>query len=157
MRDALEAAHGKLKIQSVFLKDWRAGISADYDVQSDSLDSYTKQGFRNILSLNVEELDNDESGSHTYKFIYGVGLRYVKESDEKADEKDINPILLISAEFEATYYSEAKLEDGEIDKFSEQNVGFNVWPFWRELVQTSSTRFGLPVTISIPFYQSEDV
>ena len=52
--------------------------------------------------------------------------------------------------FEAAYESLEQLNKEEVQLFGKSNVGFNVWPFWREYVQSSCMRMNIK-PISLPF------
>jgi hypothetical protein len=148
---------GKLSIQNVRLKEWIILLSDNFDVDDDSLGSYRKQGYRSCVGSKICELQVDGQTVYEHSFAYKVGLRFIDEADEELHEDDVDAMLVMEATFESIYHSAEKIEDKAISDFSAHNVGFNVWPFWRELVQTSSARLGLPENISVPFYQSEDV
>ena len=156
MTDAQKFVELPLKIQNVFLKECRVFLSEDFDVQDDSLDSFVKQGFRECMSIKGRELDVEGNNIYEYKFSYGVGSRFINESKPHED-KDIEPVMLIEAQFEAVYHSSKDLEPEAIEAFSRINVGYHVWPFWRELVQSSSSRVGLTTIIDVPFYHTEEV
>ena len=156
MSDVQKFVELPLKIQNVFLRECHVVLSEDFDIQGDSLDSFVKQGFRNCMSVKVRELDSEENNIYEYKFCYGVGSRFINES-EPHEDKDIEPVMLIEAQFEAVYHSNKELEPNDVTAFSEINVGYHVWPFWRELVQSSSSRVGLTAIIDVPFYHTEEV
>lgn len=102
---------------------------------------------------------SDQSPIHMYTYLYTVGLKIVSNdgdnprSDPKQDSVDGPAILEISAVFEAEYTSEEEVESSELEKFANKNVGYHVWPYWREFVQSSLARLELPADmINVPFY-----
>lgn len=156
----------KLSIQNVRLKKWSTYLSDYFDVDGSSLGSYTKQGYRFCLESKTCELDIEGKTVYEYSFLYCVGLRFIDaaadedeydDEDEDGNEDAVEPMIVMEAQFQSIYHSGQRIGDEDISEFSEHNVGFNVWPFWRELVQTSSARFGLSENISVPFYQSAEV
>lgn len=71
-----------------------------------------------------------------------------------SDEEKSCEVLEISASFLIAYkLDELKIFVDEDFKFFANNNGiYNAWPFWREYVQSASTRMGLP-TITIPVFR----
>jgi len=84
-------------------------------------------------------------------FQYEAGVRLV---DEKVDEKDG---AYVQAEILTVFTSEYQLKDADafdedaMSEFLNCNVRFHVWPFWREYLQSTCTRMGLPV-IPLPHH-----
>ena len=66
------------------------------------------------------------------------------------DKIEINPILEIKSEFIAQYESACELTQDEINQFSEKHVYFHVWPYWREVIQSSCARLGISPLIIPP-------
>ncbi|WP_387691029.1 hypothetical protein [Photorhabdus sp. RM71S] len=99
---------------------------------------------------------SEEDNRQCYIFEYSVGIRLLKvdpSSNEGAESEDVTDVTVgIEAVFDATYLSEAKLTSDELKAFSENNVAFNVWPYWREYVQSACNRMGIP-QINIPLYK----
>lgn len=64
------------------------------------------------------------------------------------------PDFVIEAEFALEYEiaSETEFADEEIDAFAEMNGTFNAWPYWRELVQSTSARLGVAPLV-VPVYR----
>lgn len=122
------------------------------------------QTFRNTSSLEVEELDlNDNSKEeklYKYKYIYNVGIRGI-QPNESNNSEDGSPddvhepkeFFEITAKYKVVYISKVEISDDCADEFAKYNVGHTVWPYWRELVQSSCVRMGINV-IEIPFYKA---
>lgn len=62
--------------------------------------------------------------------------------------------LRIEARFVITYVvrSDEGLTQTNFDAFAERNGVFNVWPYWREFVQSITARMGLP-PLTIPVFR----
>ncbi|HED3532410.1 TPA: hypothetical protein R4136_003258, partial [Klebsiella pneumoniae] len=75
-------------------------------------------------------------------------LRFVTPTQAEETET----VLTIEAIYEAIYRSKRELSKEELEEFAKQNVGFNVWPFWREFVQNSTSRMGIN-SVSVPFFK----
>lgn len=55
-------------------------------------------------------------------------------------------VVRINARFSLTYSlpSDTKVTEEQLTAFGETNGVYNVWPYWREFVQSTSIRMGLP-------------
>jgi hypothetical protein len=113
----------------------------------------------------VQKLSMVENGGPTTRlavFVFAVGVRLVdqnalrlaRERGEDISEGDVK--LEIKAEFGAHY---TIADDADLDAmgealgaFCQHNVGFHVWPYWREFVQSICSRMSLP-PIPIPMYK----
>lgn len=146
----------------------------------DNLDNSEKINYLDIESYNtttqliVDELHqkndkNDEGTMYLYKFFYDIGIRGVEytyshddresedeesEDEESEDEESVEVFFEIKARFKVIYTSNERLEEDCLDEFAKHNVGHNVWPYWREYVQSSCQRMGIKI-IDIPFYKVE--
>jgi preprotein translocase subunit SecB len=65
-------------------------------------------------------------------------------------------LLKIEATFVLKYTFEdgIKLESQDIENFARINPLYNAWPYWREFVQSITTRMGFP-TLTIPLLKIE--
>jgi hypothetical protein len=72
----------------------------------------------------------------------------------EGEERKPNEKILIEATF-ALIYSVTSfdgIEDRHIEAFGSINGIFNAWPYWREFVQNTSVRMGLPA-VTAPVYR----
>lgn len=95
------------------------------------------QGFNSHLAC----IPSDFDGLVLYTFRYGCGVRLVR-SDEVGDE-EASPFFEVMGEFEASYLAQHEYEQPILDAFGRAEVGMQVWPYWREFVQSSSNRMGI--------------
>jgi len=71
-----------------------------------------------------------------------------------ANTADGRAYITIESEFVASYTAES-LDDvskEHIDVFGEINGTYNLWPYWREFVQTATVRMDLPALV-LPVYR----
>ena len=88
-----------------------------------------------------------------YKFVYSVGIRLIfKQEEEIENQENYEPIVEIVCDFEAKYLSQKQLSEEELKAFSKSNVGYHVWPFWREYVQSTCARIGMSPPFDVPLY-----
>jgi hypothetical protein len=73
---------------------------------------------------------------------------------ERISESEGTLILSIEASFALHYsiQSSGDLEDESVKAFALTNGIFNAWPYWREYVQSTAARMGLP-PIVIPVFR----
>lgn len=97
--------------------------------------------------------------TRTVVFNFTAGTRLVDKDavleGGSADLEGNTVYIEITAELCAHYNIPADLdiEDHEaaFEEFGRRNAGYHVWPFWREYVQSTCSRMGIP-PIPIPFF-----
>ncbi|MBW3600398.1 MAG: hypothetical protein KY475_24430 [Planctomycetes bacterium] len=82
--------------------------------------------------------------------VYPYFHLLVKEKNSTPDDF----FLRIEARFVVTYTvrSEEGLTQTNFDAFAERNGIYNVWPYWREFVQSITARMGLP-PLTVPVFR----
>jgi len=113
--------------------------------------------------FNVVEVAHKES-KENFKvviFFFSAGVRLVNNASldtlrNQAVSEDEAVYVEITAEFSVQYVlkkdvTEEKLQDA-LKEFARYNVGYHVWPYWREYVQSTCGRIGIP-PIPIPMYR----
>lgn len=77
----------------------------------------------------------------------------------QAAEADEDYLAKIEATFEISYRIDnvARFGQQSLSAFARLNGLFNVWPYWRELVQSTVTRLGLPPFTVPPFQPQKAV
>ncbi len=128
------------------------------DVRPTILESFDfrMEGFRRVQGLNKSKVEStDGQKLFYYVYFYQLGIRAAPIDEEFEKEfPDVESMLDIEADFDCEYVSEIEMPDEAIEAFGMQNVGFNVWPFWREYIQSTLNRVGVPHgLITLPFYQ----
>jgi len=145
MTSALKTAQKYLKIKNVILK--HAFINIDEDIDPEDLASldHSSQNFRGVSLVKETNYGDEEHDWWDYGFNYSVGVRLIEDSDETT------PLVEIKATFSAIYTSDRRLKEEQIKAFLENNVGYHVWPYWREFVQSSCMRLDIEL-IEVPLY-----
>jgi hypothetical protein len=155
MVDHLDTAKNMLAIESVYLSQSNSQRDTDVNYGDLHTNEYHRQTFGGVNSIKETEVGNDSIQWWEYRFYYTVGVRLVLSYDDAEEapipEMEDQQLVTILATFEAKYRSDTKLSEDETNAFSEQNVGYHVWPYWRELVQSSCNKMDLP-PIKVPFY-----
>ena len=104
------------------------------------------------LPVSVECLVNEVSTSRTSDGKTITVQVAFAISGKQGGGAEAKPIFKIDARFLADYSlpAERVFEPKAIDAFGKTNGVFNIWPYWRELVQSITTRMGLPpLTLSV--------
>lgn len=145
MTTAFEEAKRELNIDSVFLR--RSHVFMDDEIDPKTLLDHEPQtqSFRVAEKVKEVELVSENSDRWEYHIFYSIGLRLVEKDNEE------NVLFEITAVFNAKYLANKKLDLEVIEAFSDENVGYHVWPYWREFVQSTCARLNIP-SLSIPFY-----
>lgn len=150
MNPSLKEAQKLLHIKNITLQSSYVKLGDDIDNDFLSEADISIQTFRGVPKVREASFESDEKNWWEYLFYYSVGVRLVEENTELEDN-EVTPFVEIKGTFCAKYESTEKLTQEHIDAFSEKNVGFNVWPYWRELVQSSCMRLGIE-PIEVPLY-----
>lgn len=160
MNAELEIAKKQLMIQSVNLRNSSVKIDDDIIAENLKVRNDGLQGYRTTSNIKEYELENtDDIHNWEYRFEYSLGLRFIDNHDEEDhdDESEINTLLEILAVFEAKYTSSEKVDEECIKEFAKQNVGYHIWPYWRELVQSYCCRLGIPpISVATYIVSNED-
>ncbi len=82
------------------------------------------------------------------------GFHFQAMHDGESDEE---PALSIDCTFILAYTASEleTLSEAEVRAFAEINGVFNAWPYWREFVQNTAARMGLP-RIVVPVFRFQD-
>ena len=148
--DALDSAQKCLAIHSVHLNHCYAHVRPDFDPASYNKDELVSQTFNALQSVDALEFEGENSSG--YRFVYLLGFRLAGK-EEDLDVKDYIPKFEIVGGFCAKYRSKRELSSDEIKAFSQDNVAYHVWPYWREYLQSTAARMGLKEIIDVPMYR----
>lgn len=156
--DILKDTQKKLNIIDVNLRGGNIFVNDSEDdlnvIQSNG-DTKT-QSFRITSQIKEAtfESSDEKSTYHEYRFTYTLGIRLIYKTDENVADKDeeYRPIAEIIAHFVARYRSIEQVNEEGLNEFAKENVGYHVWPFWREYVQTTCSRIGINPVFNVPFY-----
>ncbi len=158
----LQKAVESLSIQGVFLRSaeirCKKGFLAPFVENKLVLTPQhrgTTTGFHSISTPSV-----GADGSTTILiFHFSAGTRLVDSNVaaivSPADLDTESIYIEITAEFCAHYHLRQDADKAELqaafEEFGKHNVGYHVWPYWREYVQNTCCRMGIP-PIPVPFF-----
>ncbi|OUR83986.1 hypothetical protein A9Q82_01535 [Cycloclasticus sp. 46_120_T64] len=137
-------------IQSVVLKNLI--INFHDDIDGDAFNDEFLEHSQDLRYLKMtKQVELQENEKWLYRLYAVIGIRFLsQESPEESDEA-VEPMLEIKSEFVAQYESSCELTDEELNLFGQKHVYYHVWPYWREVLQSSCARIGISPIIIPPF------
>ncbi|WP_305457925.1 hypothetical protein [Photobacterium leiognathi] len=149
MSSLLQEVQKLLKIKTVYLQNSFIELAEDVDMNDLGDTSISVQSFKGVSKIREAGFEDDDQTWWEYHFHFAAGIRLVDDQIEQ--DEDVTPLVEIKGTFSAKYESPERLTQEQIEAFSEKNVGFNVWPYWREYVQSSCMRLNIE-PIEVPLY-----
>ena len=164
-KELINSAAQALNIQAVFLRETAVSLKKDFvpqfvEAELSLMPQYkagTTGEFNVITAAHEEKIISLKAV--VFHFSAGVRLvdeRLLKALEENPDTADEAAYVEITADFSAHYQmkdgaDETSLHDA-FGEFGRVNVGYHVWPYWREYVQSTCARIGIP-PIPVPMYR----
>lgn len=148
-KELLQKAAKVLIPVGVFLRNSKVYTHPGFHPHLEQKDLQVQYKARHLSEFKLMLDEDKENG--VVAFQYEAGVRLVDDSVDEKDDK------FIQIEIVATFTSEYQLteasafEEDAMSEFLNHNVRFHVWPFWREYLQSTGTRMGLPV-IPLPHH-----
>ncbi|SHO56821.1 hypothetical protein [Vibrio quintilis] len=94
----------------------------------------------------------NENSPYIYRFYMTLGIRSLSDEDAgHPDQNAVSPMLIIQADYVIQYLSERKLSEKDCLDFAEYEVYLHLWPYFREVVQSSCSRLGIEC-LTVPAY-----
>ena len=162
-RDLIDAAIKSLRIQDVYLRDCSIVQKDDYDPKNPpymqaELIFLHRPTDTFVVNVPIEGQEHPLSLLKTY---FETVFRVMPPRDaeemqgvdmESFDATAAKALVDVRAKFTAEYViSNGPLSQDAINEFCKYNVGYHVWPYWRELAQSIGNRLRLPPIIP-PLY-----
>lgn len=164
-RTLIDIAAKALGIDAVFLRASAIRCREDFQPQfiEDHLSLVPQYRAGPTGRFHIFSSSHEETGEtdKVAVFYFGVGVRLVDAQSLTAAETgealpDDAAYLEIECEFCAQYRITGTADDRELqpalEEFGRYNVGYHIWPYWREYLQGSCARMGIP-GIPLPMYQ----
>jgi hypothetical protein len=161
----IDAATQVLAVEAVFLRGSSIRCKEEFMPQfiEDGLSlvpQYRAGPTGQFHVITTKDEGTDETAK-TAMFYFAAGVRlidnsYEEASDPQGDLPEDAEYVEIEAEFCTQYNIRDGVEEEEIrpalEEFGRYNVGYHVWPYWREYVQSVCARMGIP-PIPVPMYR----
>lgn len=150
--NAIEAAKKSLNLRELLIKEFSVFVSDELSETPGETDA----GMALRSGYIGHKLLKKEGESQAVRFKYSCGIRLaqkdiIKVSPPNELEKE-DLLLEIVATYTVDYTMKQELSEDALEEFGRINVGYHVWPFWRELLQSTCNRIGI-TPISLPFYR----
>lgn len=144
----------RLLIRNVFVRNFEQSISDDLQPAIDQIDMTAmhkrEYGDGCVVTTFYDEERQEEF--YIYRFKYDCAIRLADSST--LDDDEIKVLAELQATFVADYQSSSEITKEEVSEFGELYVGYHVWPYWREFVQSNFQKSALPV-VPLPPYKVE--
>jgi len=157
-KELLKEATSVLNIQDVVLRDFKIHIKDNYDPVLPIDDGQFVVQFRHgVIKSTLTIDDEDETVPTIFRTIYECAFRFVPKDlgeDDYNDSEKLEEVscLEVVARFSAYYNMNEKVSEDALNEFSKFNVGYHVWPYWREHVSSLIGKMHLP-SFSVPLYK----
>ena len=135
----LQKAIDGLRIVDVYVREIFTNCHEDFDPKRSSLDDLileTKHLVKDSEQKSVIHIENPLFCVHLE-----MGARWVVDSSSR-ENKEVK--AFIEADFIAEYEIITSLNQESLDEFASINAGYDVWPYWRELLASQCDRMRLP-------------
>lgn len=141
----LLSAQNGLVIESVTLR--HSNITTDDCFTSFTAGQYEELGVQSKKDLLQVKLFNQSEDDSEYGLVcleYFMGTRLIL--DHLKDEEEAVVLFEVEALFSANYSINDSKRPSEkaIRVFAEENGLYHVWPYWREFIQSTCSRVGIP-------------
>ncbi|RME58747.1 hypothetical protein D6779_05805 [Candidatus Parcubacteria bacterium] len=146
-KELIQKAAKALAPVGIYLNSSEIRLHPDFHPRAEQKDLRVHYKARHLSGFKFISDENEAGG--LVIFFFEAGVRLV---DDKADEESDD---FVQAEITAIFSSEYMLRDKEafdeeaMAEFLAHNVRHHVWPYWREYVQSTCGRMGLPI-IPVP-------
>jgi hypothetical protein len=148
--ESLEEAINCLSILDVRLDNSTILVDDEFDPLFTGEETLTVQFKSGIKESVVRSTQANEKEEKYLRSKYQCGYRVLISSNDNAeppsgeDLKGWVQVAEVTADFIAYYGMNTDLDQSAIDEFSKHNVGYNVWPYWREYASSTAVRLRLP-------------
>ena len=150
-QELLSQAQKALSIEKVLLLNLNIKTNINYDPGLDVEPVGVQFRAGPMSERKIIDLETDNGKLRVSRFYFECGVRLVSnEHAESLTDDDIK--FEIVANFAADYVITAECDPECLAEFGRVNVGYHVWPYWRELVQSSCAKAGIS-NIPIPMYK----
>ncbi len=148
-KELIAKASENLRISEIFLREIRTSISPKMPWEAERLKAKGAEIQFLDVSASCErgETENTKGEKNTsYIFTHRFGIRLLDiNGDADVDDED-SEALKIEADYHAVYDvadSSVEFSDEELAAFGKYNVPYHLWPYWRELADSTARKMGI--------------
>jgi hypothetical protein len=152
--DLIQQAAKCLQVRGIFLRECALEQKPDYDPRlfQGELSVQFRVGAEESQLIEITDEISKEK-SKLFKAIIGTGLRLIDSSNVTEGNIETGIVATLSAKFSAEYL----VRDGSVisheaqQEFAQKNAVYHVWPYYREFVQSTLARSGIPL-VEVPMF-----
>lgn len=160
----LALAQRALTIKDVFVRECYARIDESYmpfEGIDDEIGVQTKiqATFHRVVSRELQQDELTEEGPserNIVEFKILAAARFVSaaasDDDAETSNGDDERFGEVVALFSAVYFMNEAVDEETLIEFGMRNATFHVWPYWRELLHSTTGRLRLPPTV-LPMFK----
>jgi len=146
-KELLQQAARVLTPIGVFLRTTTVRIHPAFQPRHGKSDLKVEYKARHISEYKLLLEEAEKTGVVSFQFEAGVRL-VDDEVDEAADDYvKVEMVAVFASEYQLS--EAATFDEDAMSEFLNHNVRHHVWPYWREYLQSTCARMGLPV-IPVP-------
>lgn len=148
-----------LAIRDVILAETSVSVKKEYDPIYSPFNEISVQFRSGVTGAEGKTYEDSDSGTQVklIVFTYECAFRLLPPAvlgDKSNSEEHMKAETLMEAiaTFRAYYTHENDISEDAVNEFMKYNVGYHVWPYWREYASSIAMRVRLP-SFSVPFYR----
>ncbi|CAK0768225.1 putative Preprotein translocase subunit SecB [Gammaproteobacteria bacterium] len=151
--ELLQEAIQSLVIQGISLRQTRLELADGFDPALPSIELLVQFRASAKRAQMMEYQIEGEPVQHHFKVEFECGLRLAATALIRDEDPSTGQVAEIQVLFQADYLIKpgSTPSKAALDTFASVNVGYHVWPYWREYLQSTCARAGLPL-IPLPMY-----
>lgn len=161
-KNLLAAAQSALRLEDVYLRSVSASLAADFMpafmgkvAQIHVQTRFSTEEHRVVRCVS----DDPEEVYSCIEYRLSFDARFLSEKlvDADLEQADVvaeKKLAEVSAMFAVLYRIVTEVDEDALQAFGIQNAPLHAWPYWRELLQTASSRLKLPSPI-LPMFKGK--
>jgi hypothetical protein len=159
-KELLDKAITSLAIKDVLVSGANLHLSKKYDPLFPTIEELAIQFRHGIDSFEEKTVTSQDANEdiRVVIFNYECAFRALppgldKEVLNNADLLSEEILIEAVATFSAYYLTTEEVDKDALNEFAQYNVGYHVWPYWREYASSIASRLRMP-SFTIPLYRT---
>lgn len=150
-KELIAQASSKLVLFQIAKRSSSFTINDKYNPPIDDFElSYQLRA--NLSRLSV--MESEGAPSPVVRFDIETAIRLISGSPDEAEQLSDQEVLAeLIATHSVYFYLNGEVPEEALREFGQYNATFQVWPYWREFVQSQFARAQIPV-FSIPMFKA---
>lgn len=156
----LTAAQKALRLDDIYVRSVSAELGEDvipfvHFAETTQMRAQMRHGAQKHTLITQVDTNSQE---HRYvEFLVEFGARFFDSSvtDDEVKEQQVPAekiIASVTARFALLYAITSDVDEDCLREFGKHNAPFHAWPYWRELLNSASSRLKMPAPL-LPMYR----